>query len=282
VPPRGSSTVRRRRLGAELRRLREAAGITIERVAQTLECSDSKISRIETGQVSATTRDVRDMLTLYGIGDERRDELVRLAREAREKGWWRAFGDVPIASYASFDAAASSVHIYQALLVPGLLQTAAYARAVIEAVSPEVSPEEVERRIAFRMARQRERLAKSEPPALWTLLDEAVLRRPVGGREVMREQLDRLVEVAAQPTVTLQVVPFEAGVHAGMDGAFTIFGFSDPNDPDVVYLEHPTRESVIEAAEEVVRYRQAFDRLCNVALPPEDSTKLVAFAKELV
>jgi hypothetical protein len=132
------------------------------------------------------------------------------------------------------------------------------------------------------MARQRERLAKSEPPALWTLLDEAVLRRPVGGREVMREQLDRLVEVAAQPTVTLQVVPFEAGVHAGMDGAFTIFGFSDPNDPDVVYLEHPTRESVIEAAEEVVRYRQAFDRLCNVALPPEDSTKLVAFAKELV
>ncbi len=271
--------MRRRRLGAELRRLREAAGITIERVAQTLECSDSKISRIETGQVGATPRDVRDMLALYGISDERRDELVKLARVAREKGWWQAFGDVPSSSYASFDAAAKSVHIYQALLIPGLLQTAAYARAVIGAVTPEVTPDEVDRRIEFRMARQRERLAKGEPPALWTLLDEAVLHRAVGGREVMREQLDRLVEVAAQPTVTLQVVPFAVGVHAGMDGAFTIFGFPDPDDPDVVYLEHPTRESVVEALEEVARYRQAFERLSGVALSPEDSAAVLA--KEL-
>ena len=273
--------MRRRRLGAELRRLREAAGITIETVAQTLECSDSKISRIETGQVGATTRDVRDMLTLYGISDQRRDELVKLAREAREKGWWREFGDVPGSSYASFDAAASSVHIYQALLVPGLLQTAGYARAVIGAVTPEMPSEEIERKVAFRMARQRERLAKVEPPALWVLLDEAVLHRPAGGRGVMREQFDRLVEVSAQPTVTLQVVPFAEGVHAGMDGAFTIFGFPHPDDPDVVYLEHPTRESVIETAEEVARYRQLFERLCKVALPPGDSTaRLAALAKE--
>jgi transcriptional regulator with XRE-family HTH domain len=282
VPPRGSSTVRRRRLGAELRRLREASSITIEQVAQTLECSESKISRIETGQVGATARDVRDMLVLYGISDRRRDELVRLAREAREKGWWRAFGDVPGSSYASFDDAASSLHIYQALLVPGLLQTAAYARTVIAAVTPELPPEEVERRVAFRMARQRERLATGEPPALWALLDEAVLRRPVGGRAVMREQLGRLVEVAAQPTMTLQVVPFAEGVHAGMDGAFTIFGFPGADDPQVVYLEHHTRESVIEEAKEVARYQRAFERLCKAALPPGDSTTmLAALAEEL-
>ena len=274
--------MRRRRLGAELRRLREGAGITIERVAQALECSDSKISRIETGQVGATTRDVRDMLILYGVSEQRRDELVKLAREAREQGWWRAFGDVPTSSYASFDAAAASVHIYQALLVPGLLQTAAYARAVIGAVAPELPGEEVDRRIEFRMTRQRQRLATGEPPALWTLLDEAVLHRPVGGPEVMREQLERLADAAAQPTVTLQVVPFAAGVHAGMDGAFTIFGFRDRNDPDVVYLEHPTRESVIEAPEEVDRYRQAFERLSKAALPPGESTGMVAaLAKEL-
>ncbi len=268
--------MRRRRLGAELRRLRESAHLTIDRVAKTMECSDSKISRIENGQVGATPRDVRDMLTLYEVSDQRRDELVKLAREAREKGWWRAFGDVPGSSYASFDAAASSVRIYQALLVPGLLQTATYARAVLGAVAPELPSEEVERRIEFRMARQRERLAKSEPPALWALLDEAVLRRTAGGREVMREQLARLVDAAAQPTVTLQVVPFAEGLHAGVDGPFTIFAFPDPDDPDVVYFENHTRESVIEEAEEVARYRQAFERISKAALPADDSTAMLA------
>ncbi|HEX6676374.1 MAG TPA: helix-turn-helix transcriptional regulator [Actinomycetes bacterium] len=276
MPPRGSSTVRRRRLGAELRRLRDNAHLTIDSVAKALECSDSKISRIENGQVGATPRDVRDMLALYGVSNQRRDELVKLAREAREKGWWRAFGDLPGSSHVSFDAVASSVQVYQALLVPGLLQTAAYARAVIGAVAPELPPEEVERRVEFRMTRQRERLAMEEPPALWALLDEAVLRRPAGGREVMREQLTRLVEAAAQPTVTLQVVPFAGGVHAGVDGSFTLFTFPDPADPDVVYFEYHTRESAIEDAEEVVQYRRAFERLREAALTPEESTDLLA------
>ncbi len=273
--------MRRRRLGAELRRLREAADLTIERVAGELECSDSKISRIETGQVGATPRDVRDMLALYDVPDEQREKLVKLAREARQRGWWGEYGDVPIADLMGFEAAAVSIRSYQTLLVPGLLQTVDYARAVIRAVSADMPGEEVERRVKFRMARQ-ERLTQGGAPALWTILDEAVLRRPVGGRCVLQEQLDQLMKIGALPTVTLQVLPFAAGEHAGMDGNFTIFGFAEPADVDVVYLENITRELVLEGAEEVSRYRRAFDLLRRAALGPDDSAAfLAALAAEL-
>jgi len=281
VSGRRSPTVRRRRLGIELRRLRDDAGLTIEQVAGALECSDSKISRIETGQVGATPRDVRDMLQLYGVDGQRRDALLQSAREARQRDWWQAYSDTLIVPLVGMEAAASSIRVYETLLVPGLFQTRQYAGTVIRTVRPDLRPEEVERWVEFRMARQ-SLLARDLPPALSAVLDEALLRRPVGGPAAMGEQLHHLARVAALPTVTLQVLPFAAGHHAGMSGAFTIFSFPEPDDPDVVYLEHTKSDLYLESEEEVRRYASAFDQLRAMALPPDDSVALVvALARSL-
>jgi transcriptional regulator with XRE-family HTH domain len=281
VSGRRSPTVRRRRLGIELRRLRDDAGLTIEQVAGALECSDSKISRIETGQVGATPRDVRDMLQLYGVAGQRRDALLQSAREARQRDWWQAYSDTLIVPLVGMEAAASSIRVYETLLVPGLFQTRQYAGTVIRTVRPDLRPEEVERWVEFRMARQ-SLLARDLPPALSAVLDEALLRRPVGGLAAMGEQLHHLARVAALPTVTLQVLPFAAGHHAGMSGAFTIFSFPEPDDPDVVYLEHTKSDLYLESEEEVRRYASAFDQLRAMALPPDDSVALVvALARSL-
>lgn len=278
---RQSPTVRRRRLGLELRRLRETAGFTIERVAESLECSDSKISRIETGQVGATPRDVRDMLELYGVSSEQRDGLVQIAREAREKGWWHAYGDVHISAYIGFEAAAASIRTFEALAVPGLLQTTAYARAAIQAARPNLGTDELERWAELRMARQK-LLTQEDPPALWAVLDEAVLRRPVGGPEAMREQLHHLTEATRSPKATIQVLPFAAGAHAGMSGAFTIFRFPESADPDVVHLENATSDLYLERPDEIQRYTRAFDHLSATALDAEGSFAwLTGLAKEL-
>jgi transcriptional regulator with XRE-family HTH domain len=281
VSGRRSPTVRRRRLGIELRRLRDDAGLTIEQVAGALECSDSKISRIETGQVGATPRDVRDMLQLYGVAGQRRDALLQSAREARQRDWWQAYSDTLIVPLVGMEAAASSIRVYETLLVPGLFQTRQYAGTVIRTVRPDLRPEEVERWVEFRMARQ-SLLARDLPPALSAVLDEALLRRPVGGPAAMGEQLHHLARVAALPTVTLQVLPFAAGHHAGMSGAFTIFSFPELDDPDVVYLEHTKSDLYLESEEEVRRYASAFDQLRAMALPPDDSVALVvALARSL-
>jgi transcriptional regulator with XRE-family HTH domain len=281
VSGRRSPTVRRRRLGIELRRLRDDAGLTIEQVAGALECSDSKISRIETGQVGATPRDVRDMLQLYGVAGQRRDALLQSAREARQRDWWQAYSDTLIVPLVGMEAAASSIRVYETLLVPGLFQTRQYAGTVIRTVRPDLRPEEVERWVEFRMARQ-SLLARDLPPALSAVLDEALLRRPVGGPAAMGEQLHHLARVAVLPTVTLQVLPFAAGHHAGMSGAFTIFSFPEPDDPDVVYLEHTKSDLYLESEEEVRRYASAFDQLRAMALPPDDSVALVvALARSL-
>jgi transcriptional regulator with XRE-family HTH domain len=273
-----SPTVRRRRLAIELRRLREEAGLTIERVADALECSDSKISRIETAQVAASPRDVRDMLDLYGMSGERRDELVQVAREARQKGWWHAYRDVEfVGSYIGLEAAASSIRIYEALLIPGLLQTRQYAGAILRALRPDLPPEQLERRVELRVARQAI-LVQDEPPAFWGILDEAVVRRTIGGRQLMREQLQRLVETAEAPNVTLQILPFAAGEHAGLDGTFTILSFPEPADPDVVHVEHITSELYLERADELYRYALAFDHLRATALKPSDS---IGFLKKI-
>jgi transcriptional regulator with XRE-family HTH domain len=264
VAARRSPTVRRRRLGIELRRLREHAGLTIEKVATALECSDSKISRIETGRVGATPRDVRDMLDLYGVGGEQREALIQVARDARQKDWWQAYSDTFAVPLVGLEAAASSIRIYGALVVPGLFQTADYARAVIRATRPDLPAAQVERWVQLRMARQ-ELLARDDPPQLCALLDESVVRRPVGSRQVMREQLRHLVEAAALPALQLQVLPFSAGEHAALAGAFSIFGFPDPADPDVVFLEHGRSDLYLENAEEVERHVQAFARLRGAA-----------------
>ena len=280
---RSSPTVRRRRLGAELRRLREDAGLTIQQVAEHLECSESKVSRVETGHVSATPRDVRDMLGLYRAGDEQRDALIQIAREVRQRGWWSSYSDVTdgIPAYASLEVAAGSIRAYMALVVPALLQTEEYAQAVIRAILPDLQPKEIERRVELRMARQ-SILRRDDPPAFWAILDESMLHRPVGSVAIMRAQLRKLTEAAALPTVKLQVLATSAGEHAGMDGPFTIVGYSEPAEPDFVILDSVMGEQYLETAEEIDRYSRVFELLHKAAIPPDESVAFIArLAKEL-
>jgi transcriptional regulator with XRE-family HTH domain len=269
-------TGRRRRLGAELRRLREAAGLTIDRVAEELECSPSKVSRIETGQVSATPRDVRDMLGLYGVDDARLEAMVQVAREARQRGWWQKFVDVPdgVPAYVGLETAATSIDVYMALLVPALLQTPDYARAVIAAVRPDLPRSEIDRRVELRLRRQ-DLLGQERPPRMRVLLDDTVLRRPVGGPAVMAAQRRRLLADAGRPAVTIQVLEVGAGAHAGMDGPFTIFGFPAPAERDVVALDSAADALYLEGAEDVARYRRVFELLLPAARSPEDSAAII-------
>jgi transcriptional regulator with XRE-family HTH domain len=278
VPTRPGPTVQRRRLGIELRRLRETAGKTIDEVAGVLECSDSKVSRIENGQVSASPRDVRDMLEFYGVTPERRDELVEFARTARKKGWWEAYSDTLVVPLVGLEVAAQRILDYDAMVVPGLLQTEDYARALVRAHRPDISADQVERRVEFRMARQ-DLLTREAPPRLEVVLEECVLRRPVGGPNVMRAQLQRLVDATSLPAVRLQVLPLDVGEHGAMSGAFTVYRFDEPASPDVVYLEHTTSDLYVESPEQVERYNSAFDRLRAAAMRPRRS---IAFLKSLV
>ncbi|ONI89522.1 transcriptional regulator [Saccharothrix sp. ALI-22-I] len=280
--PRGSSpTLRKRRLVSELRRLREAADLTIEEVGERLECSASKISRIETGRVGVTPRDVRDMLAAYGADRATVDELVQLAREARRKAWWDEFGDIAPGRYVGYEADAESVRAYQGLMVPGLLQCESYTRALIRDVRPDAAPAEVDRRVELRKARQA-LLLEDDPLRLHVVVDEAALRRLVGGREVMAEQLRRLDEVEKLPNVTLQVASFEAGGHAAMDGPFVILAFPEQLDPDVVYIESTRSDVYLEQPSDVARYSHMFARLCAESLDPAASSALVGrVAREL-
>jgi transcriptional regulator with XRE-family HTH domain len=278
VPTRPGPTVQRRRLGIELRRLREAAGKTIDEVAQVLECSDSKVSRIENGQVSVSPRDVRDMLEFYRVGPERRDELVEFARTARKKGWWEAYTDTLVVPLVGLEVAARRILAYEAMVVHGLLQTEDYARALIRAHRPDIPAEQVERWVEFRLARQ-DLLTQDAPPSLEVTLEECALRRPVGGRKIMRAQIQRLIEVSTLPPVTLRVLPLSVGEHAAMSGAFTVYRFDERTSPDVVYLEHTTSDLYVESPEQVERYSTAFERLRAAAMNPRRSA---SFLKALV
>ena len=273
-----SPTVRRRRLALELRRFREAARLTCEEVAEHLECSTSKISRIETGRVSVSPRDVRDMLELYGVPAPQRDNLVQLARESRQKGWWHAYSDAiepRFATYIGLESAASEIRIYEVTLIPGLLQSEDYARAVIAAGTVDGGPPgAVERIVAFRMARQ-PTLTSDDPPQLWAVLDEAALRRRVGGSGLMRLQLEHLLELSRLPNVAIQVLPFGAGAHPAMGRPFVILAFPERADPDVVYLEDLTSALYVEDVNEVDRYNMFFNHLRATALSFEDSAALI-------
>lgn len=277
----GVPTVRRRRLAQELRQLRDKAGLTIADVAAVLECSDSKVSRIENGRVSATPRDVRDMLALYKVGADERERLMRIAREARQRGWWQSFSGVSVPALVGLEDDAAFIKIYTALIVPGLFQTEDYARAVLEDLLPEASREDIESAVQFRLARQ-QRLRHSDAPVLTAVIDEAVLRRPVGGVEVMRQQLEYLVEAAELPAVTLQVLQLNTGLHAGADGDFEIIEFSDSADPDVVYTESYANDVYIEDVGAVKHYKRVFDHLREAALRPAATKPFFAtLAKEL-
>ena len=267
----------RRRLAAELRRLRGAAGKTIHDVAHAMECSAGKISRMETGSVGARLQDVREMLDLYGVVGEQRNELLELVRQARQKPWWHEYADVVPPTSGTFyglEAAAASIEEHSSALVPGLLQTEAYAHALIS--SPSIAtPEQVKRRVELRMRRQH-LLDRSDGPDFRAIVGEAALREPIGGSAVMAEQLRHLVTIAKRPNVTIQIRPFGAGRPAAVGTSFVIFGFADPAYGNVVYLEQLTRNSFFEETTEVDFYTSLFTDLSESALTPAESARMVA------
>lgn len=275
-----SPKVRRRRLGIELRQLRENAELTIEQVAVRLEVSDSKISRIENGQVSATPRDVRDMAALYGVTGQRMENLMQLARETREKPWWIGYSDLQPES-AAYEAEASSILMFAQTIIPGLFQTPDYARAVLSKILYDLPPKQIERRVEFRMKRQA-RLAESTPPQLWAIIDEAILHRMVGGPMTMHHQFKSLVETARHPNVTLQLLPFAGGAHAGLDGPFTVIRFPEPTDRDMIYFEHTGSEHYLDDPKAISLYLSLFDQIRAAALEPDESLdRLIIRADEL-
>ncbi|WFE40040.1 helix-turn-helix transcriptional regulator [Micromonospora sp. WMMD998] len=277
--PTSGPTVLRMLLGAQLRRLREGAGVSRESAGWEIRSSESKISRMELGRVGFKERDVADLLTLYGVtkqGD--RDALLKLARDANSPGWWHRYSDVLPAwfqSYLGLEAATALIRTYEVQFVPGLLQTAAYAREVILLGHRGATAAELDRRVDLRMERQG-LLRRANPPQLWAVLDEAVLRRPIGGAAVMREQLDALIEATAAPHVRLQIVPFTAGGHAAASGAFSILRFGDEDLPDIVYIEQLTSAIYLDKRDDLDYYAEAMERLCVEAAPPERTRELLA------
>jgi transcriptional regulator with XRE-family HTH domain len=273
-----SPTVRRKRLGIELRRLRERAELTCEDVGQRLECSGTRISRMETGRISVRPGDVRELLEVYGVSGAEADSLVQLAREARRKGWWHTYGRVLpswFEAYIGLESEAVRLRDFQPLVMPGLLQTEDYARAVLRAAPHAGSSAEIDRQVALRMERQA-MLGQAIPPDLWVVLSESVLRVHVGGPAVMRAQLMRLAEVAERPNVTLQVLPFTTAAHVQPISPFTMLEFTDDADPTVVYLEHLTGSLFLENEDEVRRYRVVFDHLRAEALGTGQTADLIA------
>jgi Domain of unknown function (DUF5753)/Helix-turn-helix domain len=258
-------------LGAHLRRLREAQGVSREDAGWEIRASESKISRMELGRVGFKERDVADLLSLYGVDDaDERDRLLTLARRANSPGWWHRYGDVLpswFQSYLGLEASAALIRTYEVQFVPGLLQTEGYARAVVLLGHGRARPEEIDRRVALRLQRQAI-LDRDEPVQLWAVVDEAVLRRPIGGTEVMRAQLEALLEATARPNVRLQIVPFTAGGHSAAGGAYTILRFPDQELPDVVYIEQLTSALYLDKRDDVEHYLATMERLCVEADPP--------------
>jgi transcriptional regulator with XRE-family HTH domain len=266
-------------VGAELRRLREAKGISRDEAGYVIRASGSKISRLELGRVSFKERDVADLLTLYGVAEEaERGPLLDLAREANNPDWWHKYSDVLpswFQSYVGLEAAASLIRTYEVQFVPGLLQTEDYARAVTLLGHASAPADEVERRVRLRVGRQ-QMLTRPEAPRVWAVMDEATLRRPIGGPDVMSEQLKALIEATMLPNVTLQVMPFRFGGHTGAGGAFTILRFRDQELPDVVFVEQLTSAIYLDKREDVDQYVAAMERLCVDAASPAETTQMLS------
>ncbi len=275
-------TVRRRRLGQELRRLREQKGMTAEEVAERLLVSQSKISRLENGRRSISQRDVRDLCGVYEVEDQRIvDSLMEMARDSRQQGWWHTFGDIPYSVYIGLETDAESLRVYEPQIVTGLLQTPAYAEALVRGALPETSSAEIEKRVRVRMRSQDRIKDPANPLRLWVVLDEAALHRVVGSRLVMREQLERLLELADLPHVTVQVLPFEVGAHPGLNGQYAILEFTDTADSSVVYLEGVTSDLYLEKAQDVQKYAVMYEHLRAQSLNVEASRQLIdRMAKE--
>ncbi|MHA5050749.1 helix-turn-helix domain-containing protein [Streptomyces sp. SD15] len=275
-------TVRRRRLGQELRRLRELKGMTAEEVAERLLVSQSKISRLENGRRSISQRDVRDLCGVYEVEDLRIVEsLMQMAKDSRQQGWWHSFGDIPYSVYIGLETDAASLRVYDPQVVPGLLQTRPYAEALIAGALPETAPGEIDKRVQVRLRRQERISAPENPLRLWTVLDEAALRRVVGNRSLMRDQLEHLVEQSQLPHVTVQVIPFDMGAHPGLNGQYAILEFPDAADSSVVYIEGVTSDLYLEKANDVQKYSVMYEHLRAQALNVEQSRQFIAdIAKE--
>ncbi|MFD4787472.1 helix-turn-helix domain-containing protein [Streptomyces sp. NPDC058459] len=269
-------TVRRRRLGQELRKLRELKGMTAEEVADRLLVSQSKISRLENGRRSISQRDVRDLCGVYEVEDQRVvDSLMEMARDSRQQGWWHTFGDIPYSVYIGLETDAQSLRVYEPQLVTGLLQTRAYAEALVRGALPETSTAEIEKRVKVRMRRQDRVTDAGNPLRLWVVLDEAALHRVVGSKLIMREQLEHLIELSQLPHVTVQVLPFEVGAHPGLNGQYAILEFADAADSSVVYLEGVTSDLYLEKAPDVQKYAVMYEHLRAQALPVERSQQFI-------
>ncbi|MEV5471873.1 helix-turn-helix transcriptional regulator [Streptomyces sp. NPDC052207] len=269
-------TVRRRRLGQELRRLREVKGMTAEEVAERLLVSQSKISRLENGRRSISQRDVRDLCGVYEVEDQRVVEsLMEMARDSRQQGWWHAFGDIPYSVYIGLETDAESLRVYEPQIITGLLQTRSYAEALIQGALPETSAADIDKRVQVRMRRQERVAAENSPLRLWVVLDEAALRRVVGNNLVMREQLEHLAEMSQLPHVTVQVLPFGVGAHPGLNGQYAILEFADAADSSVVYLEGVTSDLYLEKAHDVQKYAVMYEHLRAQALNVDQSRQFI-------
>ncbi|MER5734396.1 MULTISPECIES: helix-turn-helix transcriptional regulator [unclassified Streptomyces] len=270
-------TVRRRRLGQELRKLREGKGMTAEQVAERLLVSQSKISRLENGRRSISQRDVRDLCGVYEVEDEAMvNSLMQMAKDSRQQGWWHAFGDIPYSVYIGLETDAQSLRVYEPQIIPGLLQTRAYAHAVISGALPESTPADVEKRTNVRTRRQDRIRDEENPLRLWAVIDEAALRRIVGNPQVMVEQLEHLVEQSHLPHVTVQVLPFDTGAHPGISGQYSILEFPDASDSSVVYIEGVTSDLYLEKGPDVSKYSYMYEHLRAQALGVEQTRDFVA------
>ncbi|WP_255381833.1 helix-turn-helix domain-containing protein [Streptomyces parvus] len=282
MPSHPRPTVRRRRVGAELKRLREQAGVKMEEAAERIGGDKPKISRQENGRQGVSKLEIEALLALYGVSDERlRTALTTLAREGRRKGWWAQYSDILPAGFQerlSIESDAARILTFQPMLVPGLLQTVEYATEVIRSVDKDVTEEERDSYIEVRKARQ-EIFTRDNPPQYVCLLDEAVLRREVGGPAVMVAQLDKILEMNNPPKLTIQVVPFSQGWHAGADGAFNIYSYPDPMDLDVVNLDYLDGALYLEEDQPVGRYQLAFDELRATAIASRQSMELISAVK---
>jgi transcriptional regulator with XRE-family HTH domain len=269
-------TVRARRLMKEIRRLRTGSGLTVARAAKQLEISDATLWRMENGKTRISAEVLVAMLDLYAVRSPQREALERLALDSLRRGWWAPYRDVFSGSYVALESDAAQIRV-NAFMVPGFFQTPGYARAAIAGTAPGLHLTEVERRMEARQARQKALFEdRREPPTVHVLLDESAVHRQVGGPQAMREQLARLAEIAEWANVTLQILPFTAGTHPGMDGEFVIVDFEGPDDDPFVYVEGLFGDIYIETPDEIGRYRLAFDHAAaDAALTPADSVGII-------
>ena len=269
-----SPTIRQRELGMRLREFRTAKGMTVEEVAKELLCSPTKVSRAETGARRATLRDVRDLCQIYGVDSETSAELMELAREARQPGWWTKYDDLKIATYIGMEQAATAITTFGMYYVPALLQTEDYARAMIKGVAPKIEEDILGQRLEARMMRQK-LLFRPKPPKYRVLVDEAVLHRQVGGPAVMKAQLDKILSLIREERAAAQVLPYEVGAYGAVDSNFVYLEFADTKLPDLVFVEGLVSQLYLERPDELARYREALEYLRDEALNPRDSAKRI-------